>query len=249
MEISGLSYQSKVSPMVKPGYQYVGAVRVWILAALFFSFVNEYFSFDRKLADLIYLTGSHSWALQKNYWLQQVIHNGGRNVSIFMEVLVLSLYLGSFAFNYFRHFRKIFLYLFLSVLISTSLVGIFKHYLRLSCPWEFSIYGGQLEYLSRISQLWVANGAGCFPAGHSSAGYSWICLFFVGGYLKSNWRWYGLFIPLFAGLVFGFAQQLRGAHFLSDDIWTLTICGITAVLLYRKMLIVDAKINPFITGR
>jgi membrane-associated PAP2 superfamily phosphatase len=241
MEVTGLAYQSKSSPIDTYDYQYNGAIRAGLVAALLFSVLNDYFGFDRKLADLIYLAGNHSWVLQKNYWLQKIIHNGGRNVSIFLEITVLALYLSSFSFGQFEKFRKVFLYLFLSALVSTSMVSIGKHSLNLSCPWEFSIYGGQLEYLSRISQLWVANGEGCFPAGHSSAGYSWICFFFAGIYLKSRWRWYGLFIPLIVGLVFGFAQQLRGAHFLSDDIWTLSICWITAVLLYRKILVSGVK--------
>lgn len=43
-----------------------------LLAALFFSIINEYFGLDRKLADLIYLAGDHSWALQKNYWYSRL---------------------------------------------------------------------------------------------------------------------------------------------------------------------------------
>ncbi len=241
MEISELTYQSKVSLAAESDYQYFGTVKAVVVGALLFSALNEYFGFDRKLADWIYLMGSHSWAFQKNYWLQVIIHNGGRNASIFLELIVLALYLISFSSHKVKRFRNIFLYLFLSVLISTSLVSIGKHSLNLSCPWEFSIYGGKLDYLSRFSQLWIANGEGCFPAGHSSAGYSWVCLFFAGVYAKSRWRWYGLLIPLLVGLVFGFAQQLRGAHFLSDDIWTLTICWITATLLYRKILVSDVK--------
>jgi membrane-associated PAP2 superfamily phosphatase len=250
MEITGLTYQSKISSIVDYDFQCTGAVRAGLIVALLFSVLNEYFGFDRKLADLIYLAGNHSWALQKNYWLQKIIHNAGRNVSIFLELTVLTLYFGSFYFRKIKKFRQVLLYLFLSVLVSTSLISIGKHTLSLSCPWEFSIYGGQLNYLSRISQLWVANGEGCFPAGHSSAGYSWICLFFAGIYLKNRWSWFGLVIPLIVGFVFGFAQQLRGAHFLSDDIWTLTICWITAVLLYRKLLVSDLKNinhNPLIT--
>jgi membrane-associated PAP2 superfamily phosphatase len=240
MNILGLTYQSKTTAL-DFDYRYTGAVRIGLFAALVFSILNEQFGFDRKLADLIYSAGDYSWALQKNYWLQKIIHKEGRNLSVFLEICVLAFYLSSLFLNKFIKYRKVFLYVFVSVIASTSLVSIAKHSLSLSCPWEFSIYGGQLDYLSRISQLWVANGEGCFPAGHSSAGYAWICLFFAGTYLKSVWRWYGLLIPLAVGLVFGFAQQLRGAHFLSDDIWTLAICWATSVLLYRSILLPDTK--------
>jgi len=45
-------------------------------------------------------------------------------------------------------------------------------------------------------------------------------------------RWRGLAIGIAAGVVFGIAQQLRGAHFLSHDLWTAAICWTTAVGLY-----------------
>jgi membrane-associated PAP2 superfamily phosphatase len=38
------------------------------------------------------------------------------------------------------------------------------------------------------------------------------------------------------GGVFGLAQQLRGAHFLSHDVWTLMICWLIALALYLPML-------------
>ncbi|MNV84902.1 hypothetical protein D3C71_1788110 [compost metagenome] len=37
------------------------------------------------------------------------------------------------------------------------------------------------------------------------------------------------------GLLFGFAQQLRGAHFLSHDVWTLAISWFVALALYLAM--------------
>src|SRR3546814_7721096 len=64
----------------------------------------------------------------------------------------------------------------------------------------------------------------CFPAGHASAGYAWVALFFFFGGTRPQWRWKGLVAGLCAGLVFGVSQQLRGAHFASHDAWTLMVC-------------------------
>jgi membrane-associated PAP2 superfamily phosphatase len=239
MQILGLTYHSKVVLTDTPIDQYRGTIRAVLLIALLFSLLNEYWGVDRKLADSIYLAGGHSWAWQNNFWLQKIIHNGGRSCSIGLELIILAFYLLSFLNAELKKNRKILVYLLVSVIISTCLVSLLKHALHLSCPWEFSIYGGDLDYLSRFSQLWLANGEGCFPAGHASAGYTWICLFFVGVHFKSRWRWLGLFIPLIVGLVFGFAQQLRGAHFISDDVWTLTLCWVTAAWLYRNMRMSD----------
>ena len=45
------------------------------------------------------------------------------------------------------------------------------------------------------------------------------------------WGLLGLVTGLSAGLLFGISQQLRGAHFVSHDIWTLGICWATASLV------------------
>ena len=42
----------------------------------------------------------------------------------------------------------------------------------------------------------------------------------------------GLAVGLLAGGVFGFSQQLRGAHFLSHDLWTLATCWAVSLGLY-----------------
>jgi membrane-associated PAP2 superfamily phosphatase len=47
-----------------------------------------------------------------------------------------------------------------------------------------------------------------------------------------KWRLLGLAVGGGLGLLFGISQQLRGAHFLSHDVWTAGICWATALLTY-----------------
>ena len=35
-------------------------------------------------------------------------------------------------------------------------------------------------------------------------------------------------------MLFGFSQQLRGAHFLSHDVWSAAICWLTALGVYAS---------------
>ena len=41
------------------------------------------------------------------------------------------------------------------------------------------------------------------------------------------------FIGLGLGLLFGIGQQLRGAHFLSHDLWSLAICWTVSLVIFR----------------
>jgi hypothetical protein len=46
-----------------------------------------------------------------------------------------------------------------------------------------------------------------------------------------RWQWWALASVLLLGLVFGIGQQLRGAHFVSHDVWTLGLCWFIATTL------------------
>jgi membrane-associated PAP2 superfamily phosphatase len=37
------------------------------------------------------------------------------------------------------------------------------------------------------------------------------------------------------GMVFGLSQQLRGAHFLSHDLWTAALCWLVAVAVHAAL--------------
>jgi len=54
----------------------------------------------------------------------------------------------------------------------------------------------------------------------------------------NNYRYHGLTFILLLGVVLGVTQQLRGAHFLSHDIWALAICWFIASIF-----------SPLITAR
>lgn len=46
---------------------------------------------------------------------------------------------------------------------------------------------------------------------------------------RPRWRWVGLAVGVSLGVLFGATQQLRGAHFLSHDLWTAVICWACAL--------------------
>ncbi|RYY75080.1 MAG: phosphatase PAP2 family protein [Gammaproteobacteria bacterium] len=190
------------------------------------------FGLDVRIADYFYGLQGYSWAW-KNAWLtDRILHRGGRALSIFLAASVLISFFLSYIMQRLKNFRQQLLYLFLSVTGSTLLVVFLKMLLAVSCPWEFDRYGGRLVYANIVQQLHLRNGGGCFPAGHASAGYAWVALYFFGLFFQSRLRWLGLLGALTSGFIFGFAQQLRGAHFISHDLWALAICWFFSLGLY-----------------
>ena len=220
---------------------------LWLPLAAFVvaSVVLMAFHGDQWLADRLYAMEGNRWALQYAYVTQDVLHAGGRQASKYAWFALVSVLAISAFVPRMREWRRPLLYLLLASLLSTAVVGLLKRWTDMDCPWDLLRYGGDKVYHGLFVQRPSAMGHGtCFPAGHASAGYGWIALYFFFMAVRPGLRWWGLGFALGVGLVFGIAQQLRGAHFLSHDVWTLMICWSTALLLYRLMLVRRTRI-PF----
>ena len=191
---------------------------------------------DRWIAGHLYLWEGGHWALRDNLVTSTLIHQGGKRLSILAWLGVVACTVFAWHRPAWRAWRKPLLYLTLAVLLSTSLVAWMKSWTHVDCPWDLVGFGGTRSYRDLLAVLPLHAAPGrCFPAGHASAGYAWLALFFCLGQARPQWRWAGLATGLGVGLVFGIAQQLRGAHFASHDVWTLMLCWLVAVLLHRAM--------------
>ena len=209
---------------------------LWIPLAMFtgLSIVLIGLHGDLWLADRVYAMEGNAWTLQSGYVTQDLLHAAGRQASKNLWFALLLLLGVSLFTPRMRRWRWPLVYLLTATLLSTAAIGLLKRWTNVDCPWDLLRYGGSKSYYSlfmhRPSALATAK---CFPAGHASAGYAWIALYFVFQSMRPHWRWWGLGFALGLGLIFGIAQQLRGAHFLSHDLWSLMVCWLVALLLHR----------------
>lgn len=187
---------------------------------------------DRTVADYIYAIQGSSWSLKEHWIAENILHRGGRTLSIGAALILLSLLFLSWFKQTLFPYRRTFTFLVVTTIGSSILINLLKHSLNISCPWEFDRYGGSVLYQTVFEQIFQRTGKGCFPSGHASAGYAWVALYFAGLYHQSGWRWAGLSISLIAGIIFGVTQQFRGAHFISHDIWSLGICWLFACISF-----------------
>ena len=192
---------------------------------------------DQWIADRLYALEGNAWTLQSGYWSQDIFHAAGRQASKNAWFLVLIVFIASFFSEKLRVWRRPLAYLLIASLLSTAVVGLLKRHTNIDCPWDLLRYGGRQQFYGLFTQRPIALAkAACFPAGHASAGYAWVALYFFSLSTAPRWRWWALGSALSVGLLFGFAQQLRGAHFMSHDVWSLMICWLTALGLYLLML-------------
>ena len=188
---------------------------------------------DQWLADRIYAWGGQQWVLRHARVTQDLIHLVGRDASVMAWLAVLAAWGVACSRASLQGLRRALAYLLVAVALSTGPVAWVKSWSNMDCPWDLLRYGGQRPYIGLLQMRPIGVGRGvCFPAGHASGGYAWLSLYFFLWMVRPRWRWAGLAVGAGLGLLFGISQQLRGAHFLSHDVWTAAICWAASLLVY-----------------
>lgn len=205
---------------------------------------------DLWVADRVYAWEGHAWALRHVFATQELIHVGGKRLSLLAWLAAAALYAATWRVPRLREWRQPLLYLLVAVALGTGLVSALKHVTDMDCPWDIDRYGGLRPYFNLFTPRPHGLPRGmCFPAGHASAGYAWVALYFFFLATRPAWRWRGLAIGLGVGAVFGFSQQLRGAHFLSHDLFAMMICWGVALGSYRMLYPAVRRVPAEATAR
>jgi membrane-associated PAP2 superfamily phosphatase len=207
---------------------------LYIPLALFLgaALLLEFTAVDLWLADKIYQASGETWAWRDHWLTAQVIHAGGRKlVACLLLVLIAGIVL-AYCREEAKRYRSGLWYVLGAALLSGLLINLLKELTHIDCPWDLQRYGGLVLYVKNFApHPGTFEYGACFPAGHASAGYAWLGLYYFARQHCYSWRWTILTLVLSMGLVFGVGQQLRGAHFLSHDLWSLAISWVIASVL------------------
>lgn len=197
----------------------------WTLAAL--ALVVAWDAGGQDLAAAHIFGSSNGFPLRDQWFFVHVLHEGARRLGwALVMFLTLSVWWPKGFLRRLDASER--LQMAVSALLALAVISITKNLSSTSCPWDLAEFGGVARHVSHWA-LGVVDGGGgrCFPAGHASAGFS-----FLGGYfaLRRNAptaaRWW-LAGSLLAGFVLGGSQQMRGAHFMSHTLWTGWLCWTT----------------------
>ena len=118
----------------------------------------------------------------------------------------------------------------LITLLCLAVVSLIKRVSLTSCPWDLTEFGGMAHYVSHWSfGLRDGGGGHCFPSGHASAAFAFLCGRWVlrRAYPRAARAWLLCVISL--GVAYGLGQMLRGAHYPSHTMWTAWICWAVTV--------------------
>lgn len=199
--------------------------------------VVEIFDIDLIVSDFLYDYQGGTWALKNNFITSVLLHDYAQKLSQGIALLVLVIAFTSRFVDCLMPYKRGLWVIFLSLVFSASIVSVLKEITNVHCPWDLRRYGGLHEFLPNYSFNRNDSAQGrCFPSGHASGGYGFMVLYFVFLHYRPKWKWLGLACGVILGLIYGITQQLRGAHFLSHDLWTIVVCWLTALLFYTILL-------------
>lgn len=116
------------------------------------------------------------------------------------------------------------------MLASALLVPALKRTSLSSCPWDLADFGGPALY---VSHWWfgVADGGPghCFPSGHAVSAFALLGVPMLWRDTHPRQARWLLAAVLALGALFGAAQVVRGAHFVSHVLWSGWVCAALAV--------------------
>jgi membrane-associated PAP2 superfamily phosphatase len=166
-------------------------------------------------------------------WLSnEALHSGGRWLIRGIVSAVAMLWMSTLS-GATTEWRRPAAYFVLAVVLTVGITGLLKTLTHVDCPWDLTLFGGRFPYVPLFGDRPDALPAGrCFPAAHASSGYALMALYFVFRERDLRLARVGLGAGLLVGLVFGVAQQSRGAHFVSHDLWSAMIAWFIALTLY-----------------
>jgi len=208
-----------------------------LLAALF-----ELTDLDLLLSDSWYDPAA-GWVYKRSWWAEGVIHQGGKNLVLAAALAALAAWGFSFRLSRLRPWRRPALFLLLSIGLGTGSVALGKATINRHCPWDYDRYGGVVPYVRLFEPVPAGHKPGHgFPAGHASGALSLTGGYFI-FYGRNRRRALAvLSTGLLLGAAFGFGQLVRGAHFVSHNLWSAAICWLVALLLY--VFVFRGRLHP-----
>lgn len=162
------------------------------------------------------------FALRDAWWTRDLLHEGGRRLSMAVLAIVLIDCWRPLTRGPDRRTRLAWLG---ATLASLLVVPGIKRVSATSCPWDLSLFGGMARYVSHW-QIGIGDGGGghCFPSGHAVSAFAFFSLYFLWRDHRPQLARRLLVAVLLVGSLYGLAQLARGAHYPSHVLWSAWLC-------------------------
>lgn len=193
-----------------------------------------------------WMSSTGEFPLQNHWALAVLSHHYVKYLLILTEIGILIAWINAYKKDLASSTKWQYGYFFVMMILSTLLIGLLKSQSDHACPWDMTI-------AQPNSFLWNFNlrNGHCFPGGHSSAGFALMIGYFVFRQDQPKRAYFYLCAGLILGFAMGWTQMMRGAHFLSHNLWTawwiwsfnLAAYGLFATKLHQQTVINTATVT------
>ena len=189
---------------------------------------------DLNIADRLFFdAASGQFPARSAWWSRDLLHHTGRDAVRLVALCTLVALGLSFVGTRRRHWRRPTAFLLTSMLVATGCVGALKQVTNVDCPWDLARYGGTRPFVHLFADRPDAlPHAACFPGAHSSSGFALVAFYFLLRGRRPAAARAALGGALLVWSLFSLAQQARGAHFLSHDLWSAFLVWFIVLSLY-----------------
>ncbi len=197
-------------------------------------FVFRGTDWDMRIQRALFNVNS-SWAYGDKPLLKFVYHY--ENIpALLIALFGLVLFAGSFSKKRIIPYRKIGLFLLLSMILGPGLIvnSVLKDNWGRPRPREIVEFGGKYEYEPLL--VYDASSRGkSFPCGHATVGFYLFVPWFILRQRKRMLAIVSLLTGIGYGVLIGFARMAQGGHFASDVVWAALLVYLCSFLIYRSL--------------
>jgi len=191
---------------------------------------------DFALAHWFYQPGE-GFIGRRSFWLENILHTRVKQALIAFSLCVLAGFVLSLFLAQLKPWRRRLGFLVLALALCSSIVTPLKVATNLHCPWSLQEFGGSQQFRPLLGKPIESNKPGrCWPAGHASAGFGWLALFFFLRDRNPRSARVALAGALALGSLLSVGRMMQGAHFFSHSLWTLLLDWVICALAYRLLL-------------
>ncbi|OTG92079.1 phosphatase PAP2 family protein [Acinetobacter sp. ANC 3813] len=168
-----------------------------------------------------------NFPLRYDWALAVLNHSWVKTLLIAAYMLILLQWLATFKIDRMKAQRFELGYFFAAAMLCTIIVGILKSQSAHACPWNMTLpapHGFLWEFKAEHGH--------CFPGGHASTGFAFMTGYFAYRLSQPKRAYFFLCTGFILGFAMGWAQMMRGAHFLSHNLWTAWVVWCINVVVY-----------------
>lgn len=223
---------------------YYNRLFIYLFSTALTLILIHYSDLDLKFQHLFFDEQNKQWLIDKdNQPIKYIFYKLPKYFIIAYGIILLITLITLRINNQKIYLQKKILFLTAALILTPLTVAILKHYSPINCPVHIKEFGGGGLYISPLdifnNSTFFNNSGKCFPAGHASGGFSLISLFFV--IEDKKYKYISLLGSIILGFTMGLYQIAKGAHFLSDTIFTMSIAFLICISL--KEIIFSSKKN------